>query len=343
MHKDNPSRWSHEHVFDRGNPAGERGTRWVVWITAAAMVLEIVAGWWFNSMALLADGWHMGTHALAIGLSTLAYSAARRYSRDRRFAFGSWKIEVLASFASAVLLAGVAVLMVVESAQRLVAPQPIQYREALVVAVIGLIVNIACVAILGHADHVGDGESHDHNGHSHPHPHSHSEHDHDQAPSAGAADRHVDLNLHSAYLHVITDALTSVLAIGALLGGWLFGWAWLDPIMGIVGAVLIVLWSKNLIVRSATILLDREMDHPLVQQIRAEVEQYRPQAQDQVVDLHLWRVGRNAFACALTIVTHDEKLDAARVRQRLAQHAELVHVTVEIHLCRAGEVAVDDA
>ncbi|HEU4601673.1 MAG TPA: CDF family Co(II)/Ni(II) efflux transporter DmeF, partial [Steroidobacteraceae bacterium] len=218
MHVEHLSDYTHEHVFDQTNEAAERGTRTVVWITAAMMVVEIVAGWWFNSMALLADGWHMSSHALAIGLSAFAYAMARRYARDTRFAFGTWKIEVLGGFASAILLLGVAAMMVWSSFERILAPQPIHYQEAIVVAVLGLIVNAVCALILGKAHH----HDHDH-GHHHGH-----DHDHDHA-----AHGHHDLNLRSAYLHVIADAATSVLAIVALAGGLIFGWRWLDPVMGI--------------------------------------------------------------------------------------------------------------
>ena len=197
MHTHNLSNWSHDHVFDTGNQAAERGTRLVMWITAAMMVIEIVAGWWYNSMALLADGWHMSSHAVAIGLSAFAYAAARKYARDSRFAFGTWKIEVLGGFASAIFLLGVAALMAFSSIERIISPQPIHYQEAVVIAVLGLIVNLVCAVILGKA--------HDH--HDHGHDHSH-QHDHGRPH-----EHHHDLNLKSAYLHVIADAATSVLAI----------------------------------------------------------------------------------------------------------------------------------
>ncbi|MFA5083613.1 MAG: CDF family Co(II)/Ni(II) efflux transporter DmeF, partial [Hydrogenophilaceae bacterium] len=248
MHTHDLSPWTHEHVFDEGNQAAERGTRAVMWITAAMMVVEIIAGWWFNSMALLADGWHMSSHAVAIGLSAFAYAAARRYSSDPRFAFGTWKIEVLGGFASAIFLLGVAALMVFGSVERIMSPQPIHYQEAIVVAVVGLIVNIVCAMILG-----GAHDHHHHEGHG-------DHHHHDDA-------HHHDLNLKSAYVHVIADAATSVLAIIALAGGWVYGWSWLDPVMGIVGAVLVATWAKNLLTETGKVLLDREMDHPVVAEI----------------------------------------------------------------------------
>ena len=309
----------HSHDFDAGNPAAERGTRLVMWITAVTMVVEIVAGWWFNSMALLADGWHMSSHAVAIGLSAFAYAAARRYANDARFAFGTWKIEVLAGFASAIFLLGVALMMVVGSVERIIAPQAIQYREALVVAVLGLVVNIVCAIVLGRA-HRG--------GHDHPHDHDHDhDHAHDHGHSHG---HHDDLNLRSAYLHVIADAVTSVLAIAALTGGLLFGWAWLDPVMGIVGAVLVANWARGLAVDSGKVLLDREMDHPVVDDIRRAVEEGAI-GDAHVADLHVWRVGRHAYACAITVVSRDARLTAARVREELAQRAGIAHMTVELH------------
>jgi cation diffusion facilitator family transporter len=300
-------------VFDAGSQAAERGTRLVMVITALTMVVEIAAGWWYNSMALLADGWHMSSHAVAIGLSAFAYAAARRYARDPRFAFGTWKIEILAGFASAIFLLGVATLMVVGSVERILAPQAIQYREAIVVAVLGLVVNLVCALILGQA--------HDH-GHSHAH--SHDDHDHQHAHQH-------DLNLKSAYVHVIADAATSVLAIVALLGGWFYGWSWLDPVMGLVGAVLVAVWAKNLVAETGKVLLDREMDHPVVDEIREVVEVSTEGLQTRITDLHVWRVGKQSYSCALTVVTHDTQLTAQQVRTQLAQHAEIVHSTIEIH------------
>ena len=312
-----PSNLIHDHIFDTGHAAAERGTRAVMWITAAMMVVEIAAGWWFNSMALLADGWHMSSHAVAIGLSALAYTAARRYAKDPRFAFGTWKIEILGGFASAVFLLGVAVLMLAESVQRIVTPQPIQYREAIVIAILGLAVNVACALILGKARH------HDHD-HAHPHDHGHQHHGHHHAH---------DLNLQSAYLHVIADAATSVLAIAALLGGWFWGWSWLDPLMGIAGAVLVAVWAKGLIADTGKVLLDREMDHPVVAEIRAAVETGADAGDTRITDLHVWRVGQQVYSCAMTLATRDAALTPDAVRARLSVHEEIVHSTIEIHCC----------
>jgi cation diffusion facilitator family transporter len=314
MHTHDLTPWMHDHVFGAQSHAAERGTRRVMWITAAMMLVEIVAGWSFNSMALLADGWHMSSHALAIGLSAFAYSAARRYARDPRFAFGTWKIEVLGGFASAILLLGVVAIMVFGSVERLLSPQPIRYQEAIIVAVVGLIVNVVCAAILGGA--------HDHH-HDAEHGHSHDD----------RGEHHHDLNLRSAYVHVIADAATSVLAIVALAGGWIYGWSWLDPVMGIAGAVLVALWAKNLLTATGKVLLDREMDHPVVAEIREVIEAGPATGDTRITDLHVWRVGKQSYSCALSVVTHDQTLTSAHIRQQLAQHEEIVHATIEIHQC----------
>ena len=311
MHTHDHSEWTHDHIFHEGNLAAERGTKAVMWITAAMMVIEIIAGWWYNSMALLADGWHMSSHALAIGLSAFAYAAARRYARDKRFAFGTWKIEVLAAFASAIFLLGVAAMMIFGSVERIYSPQPIHYMEAMIVAGIGLVVNILCATILGGV--------HDHHDHGEGHHHDH----------------HHDLNLKSAYVHVITDAATSVLAIVALAGGWLYGRSRLDPAMGRVGAILVAVWAKNLIADTGKVLLDREMDHPVVHEIR-EVVKAGPEDSDTLItDLHVWRVGKGSYSCAISVVTHDATLTPTILRERLAIHEEIVHATIEINRCPA--------
>lgn len=317
------SPWTHTHVFDEGNLAAEKRTRLVMVITALMMVVEITAGWWFNSMALLADGWHMSSHAVAIGLSALAYATARRYAHDHRFAFGTWKIEVLAGFASAIFLLGVAVMMVVGSVERIFSPQPIQFVEAIVVAVLGLAVNVACALILNGAHDHGHGHSH---GHDHGHHHEH--HDHAEEGHHG----HHDLNLRAAYLHVIADAATSVLAIIALLGGMFYGWDWLDPVMGIVGAVLVARWAVGLIRDTSRVLLDREMDHPVVEEVRQAIAEHAAWATTpQIVDLHVWRVGREKFAVIVSLTTADDQVTPEAVRRVLGQHEELAHVSVEVN------------
>jgi cation diffusion facilitator family transporter len=266
-------------------------------------------------MALLADGWHMSSHAVAIGLSAFAYAAARRYARDSRFAFGTWKIEVLGGYTSALILLGVAAWMLFGSFERILTPQPIHYREALVIAGVGLIVNVACAVILSRAQHH----------------HRHGQH-HDTGVHRPGGHHH-DLNLKSAHLHVVADAATSVLAVVALAAGMFYGWGWLDPAMGIVGAVLVAAWARNLLTETGKVLLDREMDHPVVEEIRQVVETGHDDGATRIADLHVWRVGKESYACALSLVTHDPALTPHRVRQRLGVHDEIVHVTVEIHRC----------
>ena len=351
-HSHNLAEWRHDHVFDAGNRAGERGTRLVLWITAATMVLEIAAGWTTNSMALLADGWHMSSHVLAIGLSAFAYALARRHAQDPRYAFGTWKIEVLAGFSSALLLLAVAALMVVGSVERLLAPTPIHYPQALLVALIGLGVNLLSARILGAAHHHAHGHDHGHDqgddhGHDHGDDPGHDQgHHHGQGQqdgpargaepgrSGGAAPH--DLNLRSAYLHVLADAATSLAAIFALASGWWFGWIWLDPAIGIAGAVLVAVWARGLLRDTGNVLLDREMDHPVVDEIRQVVAERGAVSDTLITDLHVWRVGKGSYACALSLLTHDHALMPDQVREWLALHAEIVHSTIEIRHCALG-------
>lgn len=311
---------AHDHIFSESTHAAERGARVVTWITLVMMAVEIGAGYWFNSMALLADGWHMSSHALAIGLSAIAYSTARRYARDFRFAFGTWKVEILAGYTSAIFLVGIAGLMVFGSVERILAPQPIHYSEAITIAIIGLVVNVVCAFILNGAHDHGQ----DHGGHGHEH---HAEHG--KKHRDGHAGHEHDLNLKSAYVHVLADAATSVLAIVALAGGWIYGWAWLDPVMGIIGAVVVAVWAKSLIVQTGKVLLDREMDHPVVQEIREAVE--CDSNASNVVDLHVWRVGKSVYSCAVSVWTSNPKLTVNEVRDRISIHDEVVHTTIELH------------
>jgi cation diffusion facilitator family transporter len=288
--------------FDTGNPLAERGVRRALWLTTIMMVIEIVGGWWFNSMAVLADGWHMSSHAVALGLSAFAYSFARRQAGHHRYAFGTWKIEVLGGYTSAILLLAVAALMVFQSVDRLLTPQPIHYHEAIAIAVVGLAVNLVCAWWLrGSQSH-----DHDHHGHSH---------------------AHADMNMRAAYVHVLADAVTSVLAIVALIGGLLFGFGWLDPVMGLVGAALVTVWAWGLLRDSSRILLDAEMDSPVVAEIREVIE--RGEVPARIVDLHVWRVGRAKYSVVLTVRT-DSGRDGEYFRRALCVHDELAHVTVEV-------------
>jgi cation diffusion facilitator family transporter len=310
-HSHDLSPWQHSHQFDAGNRRGEARTRWVLALTLATMCAEIGVGWWTGSMALLADGWHMGTHALALAVAAVAYALARRHARDARFAFGTWKIEVLGSFASAVVLGVVALGIAAESVLRLWRADPIAVETALAVAVIGLVVNLVSAWLLHGAADAG---------------HEHDHHDHDHAHHGGH-----DLNLRAAYVHVLTDALTSVLAIGALAGALWLGWWWLDPLVGVLGAVVIAVWSVGLMRDSSAVLLDREMDHPLAQRIRDDLES---DGDAKVADLHLWRVGRDQFA-AIACVVADVPLAPSAYRERLARHSQLVHLSLEVNRCPA--------
>lgn len=307
----------HSHHFDDGNPLAERRTRRALYLTAVMMVVEIVGGWWFNSMAVLADGWHMSSHALALGMAAFAYACARRYAHDGRFAFGTWKIEILGGYTSAIALLGVALLMAVQSVERLFVPSSIHYDQAIAIAVVGLVVNLVCAWWL-----------HDSPGHSHGHGHGHEHGHHDHHDHGDHGHHHQDLNLRSAYLHVLADAATSVLAIVALIGGKLWGAAWLDPLMGIVGAVLVTVWAIGLLRDTGRILLDAQMDAPVVAEVREVIEQ-GPWAA-QLADLHVWQVGRGKYAVVASVVSTDD-VSADTLREALSVHDELVHVTVEVH------------
>ncbi|APO95560.1 CDF family Co(II)/Ni(II) efflux transporter DmeF [Xanthomonas vesicatoria] len=297
------------HTFASANPLAERSTRKAVILTVIMMVVEIVGGWTLNSMALLADGWHMSSHALALGLALFAYRFARQHAGDVRFSFGTWKVEVLGGYTSAILLLGVAGLMAFQSVERLFTPKPIQYQEATVIAVIGLLVNLICAWWLRGS-------------HGHNHGHDHGVHDH-----AHHHDGHADLNLRAAYLHVVADAATSVLAIVALVAGMHWGVTWLDPIMGIIGAALVTVWAWGLLRSTGRVLLDAEMDAPVVAEVKQVIAEL-PHTID-IADLHVWRVGSDRYACMLSLVTAAD-IDADTVRNALQIHQELVHITVEL-------------
>ncbi|MCH7861681.1 CDF family Co(II)/Ni(II) efflux transporter DmeF [Sphingomonas sp. NPDC092331] len=298
---------AHDHVFlGAAHDANARRTLWVVWLTAVMMVGEIAAGYWTGSMALLADGFHMATHAGALAVAAAAYAYARRHAHSAAYSFGTGKVGDLAGFASAMVLGLIALGIGVESVLRLFEPIKVAFGEATIVAVLGLAVNLISAALLsgGH-----------HHGHAHHHDHHHDpDHHHDHH-------RGHDNNLRSAYMHVLADALTSVLAIAALLAGRYLGWAWMDPAMGIVGAVVIARWSWTLMRDTAAVLLDRT-DDAVAAEVRALVE---AGGDARITDLHVWRVGPEARAAIVSVVG----ADAEAVRARLAPVHELAHLTVE--------------
>lgn len=308
----------HHPIASQTNPLAEKNTLRALVLTASMMVIEILGGWYYNSMALLADGWHMSSHVVALGLALFTYVIARKLAQDGRFSFGVWKIEVLGAYTSAILLLLVAFTMLYHSTERFFFPQQIHYNEAIILAGIGLLVNLICAWWLkdGHHHHHGHDHHHDHH-HDHDHDHDH-DHAHDHA--------HADLNLRAAYMHVIADAATSVLAIIALFCGKLFGADWMDPVMGIVGGVLVAAWAFGLLRTSGRALLDAEMDAPVVEEIRDVIAASPIPA--QICDLHVWRVGRNQYACMLSLKV-DATVDADFFKQQLRIHEELVHITIE--------------
>jgi cation diffusion facilitator family transporter len=316
MHRADLSRWKHSHDYAADSSIAERRTRIVIGITAAMMVVEIAAGISFNSMALLADGWHMSTHVAAFLITALAYYFSRRHSADPRYSFGTGKMGVLGGFASAVVLTIIALLMAGESVHRFFAPVPIHFNQAIGVAVVGLAVNLVCALLFKDAHH------HHHRGDGHGHgPHE---------------NHHHDLNLRAAYIHVLADALTSVTAIAALTAGKFLGWSWLDPVMGIVGSVVVSIWAYGLIRDTSGILLDRTPESSdLPEEIRRAVES---DGDSLVTDLHVWQVAAGKFAAIVSIVAHDAK-PAETYRQLFREHEELVHVTVEIQPCHKHEDA----
>jgi cation diffusion facilitator family transporter len=307
MHRIDHSRFRHSHDFALDSSTAERRTRIVIAITAAMMVLEIAVGIASNSMALLADGWHMGTHVTAFLITALAYYFSRRHAANPLHSFGTAKIGVLGGFASAVVLAVIALLMAGESVHRFFAPLSIHFNEAIGIAVLGLIVNLTCARVLTHE-------------HDHGHAHSHAGHDH-----------HQDLNLRAAYLHVLADAFTSLTAISALVAGKFFAWTWLDPAVGILGSGVVMSWAYSLIRDTSGILLDRTpATSDLPDEIRKAVES---DGDSIVTDLHVWQVGVGKFAAIISIVAHEPKT-SDQYRELLREHEELVHVTIETQHCR---------
>ncbi len=314
MHRSNLAHWQHSHDFAVDSSSAELRTRIVIAITATMMALEIAAGLAFGSMALLADGWHMSTHVAAFLITAIAYRFSRRHRADPRYSFGTGKTGVLGGFASAVVLFVIALFMSGESVHRLFAPFSIHFDEAIGVAVTGLLVNLVCAFLLK-------------DGHHHHHPH---------AAHDGGQHHHHDLNLRAAYVHVLADALTSVTAIVALLAGKYFGWSWLDPVMGIVGSVIVAVWAYGLVRDSTGILLDRTPESSdLPDEIRRAVES---DDDSQVADLHVWQVAAGKFAAIVTIVAHHPKATEA-YRELFREHEELVHATVEVLRCEEEELS----
>lgn len=322
MHSHSLHAWQHSHVF-LGEKHGrhEKRTWFVVALTAAMMGAEILAGHLFGSMALTADGWHMATHAAALSIAALAYRFARTHAHDLRFSFGTGKLGELAAFASAIILALVALAIGAESAGRLVAPVPIAFGEATAVAVIGLAVNLVSAWLLFDEDHG--------HGHGHEHEHAHDGHGHDHGHAHDAHAHHGrDSNIRAAYLHVLADALTSVLAIVALVAGRFYGWTWLDPAMGVVGALVIAHWSWGLVRSAGAVLLDAVPSQTLADAIRERLEV----GGDKVADLHLWRLGPGHAGLIVAVVSDRPQAPNA-YKERLSGIEGLSHVTVEVHPC----------
>ncbi|MCA9409176.1 MAG: CDF family Co(II)/Ni(II) efflux transporter DmeF [Candidatus Omnitrophica bacterium] len=307
MHYENLHLWQHDHTFGQEQKRkGERRTAIVIAVTGTMMVIEIITGFIFGSMALLADGLHMASHATALIINLYAYIYARRHAYDTRYSFGTGKVNALGGFTGAVLLAVFALMMVWGSIERIIHPVSIAFNQAILVAVIGLIVNGASVFILGHEG-----------GHNHEHEHhDHDDHDHDH-------------NLKSAYYHVLADALTSILAIGALLAAKYFGLIWMDPVMGIVGAILVCRWAIGLLRTTSAVLLDKEEADEFREIVKKSIEK---ENDNRVTDLHIWAIGPNIYSVILSVVTHNPR-PPEYYKSLLPCGRGLKHVTVEVHQC----------
>ena len=296
--------WNHEHSFGQDKKrSSETRTIIVILITASMMCIEIVAGLAYGSMALLADGLHMASHTAALSISAYAYYFARKRAHDRSFSFGTGKVNSLGGYTGAILLLIFALMMVYESIHRLLKPEDILYNQAILVAVIGLIVNGASMLILGHDEHHHHG--HDHHGHDH--------------------------NLRAAYLHVLADTLTSFLAIIALLAAKFYAWNWMDPIMGIIGAILITKWSIGLLKQSGNVLLDRQGPDHLVKSVEKVIKSMP--SKPEIVDLHIWLIGPNIFSAAITVLANEEKCIVCLIKSEIKNISAIVHTTIEVHQC----------
>ena len=342
LHAHDLQAFAHSHAFaDEGQRQRERALTAVTLLTLATMVLELSVGWWTGSLALTADGWHMGTHALALGGAVLAYRLSTRAASHRAvadgpagFAFGGWKIEVLAAYTSGLVLLAVAAWLAWEGIDTLRHLRPVAYGEALTIAVLGLLVNLFSVWLLARG--AGGAKGHDHapaqgHGHAHAHGHDHGDHAHTSEPKTHSHGTHHghDHNFSAAYIHVMADAFTSVLAIAALAGGAWFGLGWLDPAVALLGAAVIGQWSFGVLRSTARALVDATEDPALAQHVRDLIE---ADGDAKVADLHVWQVGARAW-CAAASVVADSPLSAAVYRERLEAVEQLKHVTVEVHRC----------
>jgi cation diffusion facilitator family transporter len=324
MHSRSVEPWRHEHVFLGADHARNEHRTWIViGLTAVMMAGEIIAGLLFGSMALLADGFHMATHAGALTISAMAYLYARRQARNEHFTFSTGKLGELAAYTSAIILAVISLLIGFESAMRLMTPVPIRFDEAITVAVAGLAANLVSAWLL--QDSSGHAHRHDHGIDRHAHSKDHG-HDHHGGE---------DYNLHAAYFHVLADALTSVLAIVALLVGRFYGWIWMDPLMGIIGSLVIARWSWGLLKGAGAVLLDTVPDKPMTHRILNALEQNG----DRVADLHLWRVGPGHLAAIVSVIS-DHPQTPEQYKAKLSGLPNLSHVTVEVHACTHMRQAV---
>ncbi len=331
-------KFQHLHDFNAANLAAEQKTLAVIWLTVITMIAEIIAGSWFGSMALLADGWHMGTHVFAFVVSLFAYRYARFHSRNQQFSFGTGKVTALGGFTSGLLLLSVVFFIVIEAFQRFIYPVEIQYGEALTVAIIGLLVNVGCLFLMegtdhhhhhGH-DHAHHHDDHDHDDHHHAEAHDH-DHDHDDDHEHHHSHASTDHNFKAAYLHILADALTSLLAIAALILAYTFGWTMLDPLIALVGAMVIFQWSRGLLRETSNFLLDRQEYPNLEKAVRAQIES---DSDNQITDLHLWQIAPEQFAVIISLVTHAPQAPDY-YKKLLASLPTLVHITVEINPCDA--------
>ncbi len=321
MHTESIAQWQHTHIFGQDKiRSGEKRTLIVIIITALMMVAEIAAGLAYGSMALFADGIHMGSHMVGLGISFVAYIYARRNAHSQRFSFGTGKVNALAGYSSAIFLVIIALFMGYESISRFISPVKIEYNQAILVAVIGLVVNGTSMFILGEKGHTHEDE-HEHTEHAYDHEHDHS---HDPTHAQGA-----DHNLKAAYLHVLTDALTSVLAIIALLGAKYFKLNWMDPFMGVVGAILVIRWSIGLIQGTIKVLLDHQIPAQVQKHIVNILESYKD---TKVCDLHIWSIGPGIYSSEIGVVTkYPDPPDTYKAL--IPEDTGVVHSTVEVHLC----------